>query len=198
MRLVRATLPTPVGPMIALASDEALCALEFDSGHRLSRLDGRLARFFTSIAIDDGTNAVIDRTREWLDAYFSGASASIKTLPLDGRGTVFEQSVWKALCDIPAGETTSYGRIAVQVAASAAASRAVGLANGANPIAIIVPCHRVIGADGTLTGYGGGLDRKRWLLEHEERYWATDSSLSRVTERVHVHGVNDRQPRLEF
>ena len=199
MRLVRATLPTPVGPMLALASDEALCALEFDSGQRLSRLDSRVARFFTSFAIDDGTNAVIDRTRDWLAAYFSGSSAQVTSLPLDGRGTAFEQAVWKALCGIPVGETTSYGQIAVRVAASASASRAVGLANGANPIAIIVPCHRVIGADGTLTGYGGGLDRKRWLLEHEERYWPTDSSLSRISARTRGGGgVNDRQSRFEF
>ena len=167
MHLVRETLPTPVGPMTALASEQALCALEFGSNHRLSRLDSRLARFFTSVEIEDGTNAVIVRTRQWLDAYFAGTGADAMALPLDGRGTPFEQTVWNALRDIPVGETTSYGQIALRVADSAAASRAVGLANGANPIAIIVPCHRVIGANGTLTGYGGGLDRKQWLLRHE-------------------------------
>ena len=85
-------------------------------------------------------------------------------------GTRFEQKVWKALRAIPAGETRSYGQVAALVSSTVNASRAVGLANGANPIAIIVPCHRVIGSSGTLTGYAGGLERKRWLLEHE-RVW---------------------------
>ena len=85
------------------------------------------------------------------------------------RGAVFEQRVWTALRAIPPGATTSYGAIA-KALGSAGASRAVGMANGANPIAIIVPCHRVIGASGSLTGYGGGLERKTWLIDHERRW----------------------------
>lgn len=198
MELVRATLPTPVGPMLALASDEGLCALEFDAGRRLTRLDSRLVRFLPPpVVVVDGTNPIIDRTRDWLDAYFAGTSADISGLALTPSGSRFELKVWSALRRIPPGETRSYGQIAAQVASTIAASRAVGLANGANPIAIVVPCHRVIGADGSLTGYGGGLDRKTWLLEHEQRYWPTDTSLARVTrqKRVRPHTV---QSRLDF
>lgn len=185
--------------MLALASDEALCALEFSAGHRLSRLDARLARFFHSPDIDDGMNGVIERTRAWLDAYFGGVSADPGALPLGALGTRFEQKVWKALLAIPPGETRSYGQVAAQVASTVNASRAVGLANGANPIAIIVPCHRVIGADGSLTGYGGGLDRKTWLLEHEERFWPTDTSLSCVSRASHPREDREtRQPRFDF
>ena len=199
MHLVRATLQTPVGPMLALASDDALCVLEFTSGHRMSRLDARLARFFATTSLDEGTNPVVERTREWLDAYFGGTSANAHGLRLGARGTAFEQKVWNALCTIPAGETRSYGQVAAQVSGSVLASRAVGLANGANPIAIIVPCHRVIGADGALTGYGGGLDCKAWLLEHEQRYWPTETSVSRVQRRPHKRvPKGTREPRFEF
>jgi AraC family transcriptional regulator of adaptative response/methylated-DNA-[protein]-cysteine methyltransferase len=196
MQLVRATLPTPVGPMLALASDEGLYALEFDSGQRMTRLDARLTRFLASPAVIDGTSDVIERTRAWLDAYFAGRSAEVIGLSLTPAGSRFEQKVWAALRRIPPGETRSYGQIAAQVASTVNASRAVGLANGANPIAIIVPCHRVIGADGSLTGYGGGLERKLWLLEHEQRYWPTDTSLARVARRT--PRPHARQSRLDF
>jgi len=199
MLLVRAVLPTPVGSMLALASDEALCALEFHSDSRMSRLDTRVARFFSAAVVADGTNTIIERTRDWLDAYFSGAGADARAVPLDARGTRFEQKVWRALCAIPPGETRSYGQVAATVASTVNASRAVGLANGANPIAIIVPCHRVIGADGSLIGYGGGLDRKTWLLEHEQRHWPTDSSLSHVNREARPRRANwVRQPGFEF
>jgi methylated-DNA-[protein]-cysteine S-methyltransferase len=107
--------------------------------------------------------------------------------------------VWRSLLGIPAGETRSYGQVAAKAASTVRASRAVGLANGANPIAIIIPCHRVIGADGSLTGYGGGLDRKTFLLEHEQRYWPTETSLSRVAPPAHSRSrPGAKQPRLEF
>jgi methylated-DNA-[protein]-cysteine S-methyltransferase len=166
--------------MLALASDEGLCALEFTTvegpnrgQERLTRLNARLRRWFPPHEIVDRETPAIARTREWLTAYFSGTSAEIGGLPLDMRGAAFEKRVWIALRDIPPGATTSYGTIA-QALGSAGASRAVGAANGANPIAIIVPCHRVIGASGSLTGYGGGLDRKTWLLDHE-RCWRSDT-----------------------
>ena len=88
-------------------------------------------------------------------------------MPVETNGTPFQQQVWKALREIPAGHTTSYGALAARIG-RAGASRAVGLANGSNPVGLVVPCHRVIGANGTLTGYGGGIDRKRWLLDHEQ------------------------------
>ena len=175
MTLIRSLVDTPVGPMMALASDDALCVLEFYKKGRMSRLEARLARWFGAPPIHDGVNAVIRETRAWLDRYFSGESADISGLALDMRGAPFEVRVWTALREIPPGTTTTYGTIAKRVQ-SPDASRAVGMANGANPIAIIVPCHRVIGSNGTLTGYGGGLDKKTWLLEHERR-WAKEQKL---------------------
>ena len=170
MRLSRAIIATPLGDMLALASDAGLCALEFTGPRkRMTRLDARLARWFPPHEIADSEAPVLKRTRRWLDAYFAGSGADISDLPLDMRGAEFEKQVWAALCRIPAGETTSYGAIARDLGAPAA-SRAVGAANGANPIAIIVPCHRVIGSTGSLTGYGGGLKRKQWLLDHERRW----------------------------
>jgi O-6-methylguanine DNA methyltransferase len=167
--LWRASIETPVGPMVALATAEALCALEFGAAGRGARLTARLARWFPPHQIEDRPNPVIDGVRQWLHEYFAGTAADHHTVPLDMRGAPFERRVWTALLAIPPGETTSYGAIARQVG-SPLAARAVGMANGANPIAIVVPCHRVIGASGALTGYGGGLDRKTWLINHERKW----------------------------
>jgi methylated-DNA-[protein]-cysteine S-methyltransferase len=170
MIVSRAVLGTPLGDMLALDSGEGLCALEFmGPDQRLPRLQARLRRWFPPHEIADRETPTIGRTRAWLEAYFAGATAEPGDLRLDMRGAAFERRVWLALRAIPAGETTSYGAIA-KALGSAGASRAVGAANGANPIAIIVPCHRVIGASGSLTGYGGGLERKTWLLDHERRW----------------------------
>jgi methylated-DNA-[protein]-cysteine S-methyltransferase len=169
MRLKRRMLDTPVGPMLVLASDTALAALEFSKGDRHERLEARLARWFPPHTIEDGSNAAVETTAQWLDAYFGGRSADSRALPIAMHGTDFERRVWERLLEIPAGRTRSYGDIAVELGMTHGA-RAVGLANGANPIAIVVPCHRVIGSTGTLTGYGGGLDRKQWLLDHERRW----------------------------
>jgi O-6-methylguanine DNA methyltransferase len=167
--LCRTTLDTPVGPMMALASDAALVALEFGKADRHHRLDARLARWLPSHVVKDGSNGVLDATAAWLDAYFAGNAADARALPLTMHGTDFERRVWERLLTIPPGQTRSYGEVAAALGMRNGA-RAVGLANGANPLAIIVPCHRVIGSNGTLTGYGGGLDRKQWLLEHERRW----------------------------
>jgi O-6-methylguanine DNA methyltransferase len=164
LTLSRHVFDTPVGPMMALASDRALCALEFWKPGRMTRLDARLGRWFAPYEIAGGVNAIVDETGDWIARYFAGKPAADPLL--DMRGADFELRVWKALRTIPRGATISYGEIARRIGAPSA-SRAVGMANGANPIAIIVPCHRVIGANGTLTGYGGGLDRKAWLLAHE-------------------------------
>jgi methylated-DNA-[protein]-cysteine S-methyltransferase len=169
LRLHRATIRTPLGDMSALASEAALCALEFDGPARHARLDARLRRWFPPHEVVDAEAPVIGRTREWLARYFDGAGADVGALPIAMHGAPFERRVWEALLQIPPGATRSYGAIA-KALGSAGASRAVGMANGANPIAIIVPCHRVIGSNGTLTGYGGGLDRKTWLLNHEARW----------------------------
>jgi len=176
MIVSRTLLPTPIGDMLALDSGQGLCALEFVTAggvpgpeDRLARLAARLRRWFPPHEIADRDTPTIVSTRAWLEAYFAGESADSGDLPIDLRGAAFEKQVWVALRAIPAGETTSYGAIA-KALRSAGASRAVGAANGANPIAIIVPCHRVIGASGSLIGYGGGLDRKTWLLDHERRW----------------------------
>ena len=178
MTLFRAILATPLGEMLALSSDEGLCALEFTTVKgmargeaRLSRLEARLAKWFSPHEIVDRETPVIARTRQWLTDYYAGTSADISGIALDMRGAPFERRVWKALTRIPAGATVSYGSIAQELG-SMGASRAVGAANGANPVAVIVPCHRVIGSNGTLTGYGGGLDRKTWLIDHERRWRA--------------------------
>jgi methylated-DNA-[protein]-cysteine S-methyltransferase len=172
--LRRRFFDTPVGPMLALASGDALTALEFGKIERHERLEARLARWFPPHVIEDGSSSVLDATASWLDAYFAGRSADPRDLPIAMHGTDFERRVWNCLLHIPAGSTRSYGAIAVDLGLRNGA-RAVGLANGANPLSIIVPCHRVIGSNGTLTGYGGGLDRKQWLLEHERRWSPTPS-----------------------
>jgi O-6-methylguanine DNA methyltransferase len=194
MTLSRATIETPLGPMLALASDAGLCALEFTGPKkRLSRLEARLKNHFPPHEIVDAEPPVIASTRAWLDRYFAGLNpepgtrnplpGTLNSLPgtryslpddppLDMHGASFERRVWRALLKIPPGETRSYGGLA-KALGNPGAARAVGMANGANPIAIIVPCHRVIGSTGSLTGYGGGLDRKTWLLDHE-RQWRRD------------------------
>jgi methylated-DNA-[protein]-cysteine S-methyltransferase len=189
-------LATPIGDMLALDSGEGLCALEFTGPEkRLVRLEARLLRWFPPHEIEDRHTPTIALARAWLDAYFSGESADITSLPLDMRGAGFEKRVWEALRRIPPGETTSYGAIA-KALGSAGASRAVGAANGANPIAIVVPCHRVIGSSGSLTGYGGGLDRKTWLLEHERRWARAQGQEQRAkgTGRTEGEGRNGLLP----
>jgi methylated-DNA-[protein]-cysteine S-methyltransferase len=155
--------------MYALASDTALYALEFGARERHERLERRIRRWFPPHTLERGDSPVIARVRQWLAGYFAGTSADSSEVPLAMYGAAFEHGVWQRLLEIPAGETRSYGAIA-QALGRPEASRAVGLANGANPIAIIVPCHRVIGSSGSLVGYGGGLERKRWLLDHEKRW----------------------------
>ncbi len=113
-------------------------------------------------------DAALKQPRAQLQAYFAGELRAFE-LPLAAAGTVFQQRVWRALCDISYGETISYRKLAQRIG-QPSASRAVGLANGKNPISIVVPCHRVIGMNGSLTGYGGGLQRKRWLLAHEKQF----------------------------
>src|SRR5262249_5514424 len=166
MQLRRSTISTPVGEMLALASDEGLCALEFIGPDKpMTRLEARLKRHFPPHEIVDRESPIIAGARRWLAAYFAGDSAGPGVI-LDMRGAAFEKRVWQALMRIPPGETTSYGALA-KTLGSAGASRAVGAANGANPISIIVPCHRVIGASGHLTRHCSGADRKTWLLQHQ-------------------------------
>ncbi len=164
--LLKTLLATPLGPMLAVASDAGLCGLEFDIPERATRLWSRLRRWRAGTEVADGQTPVFDVAREWLAAYFAAAAHRLPSPVLDLRGTEFERAVWGEIAAIPAGRTTTYGDIAATLDRRDA-SRAVGAAVGANPVSLIVPCHRVIGLDGGLTGYGGGLPRKEWLLRHE-------------------------------
>ena len=155
---------SPVGPLIAAASDEALCLLEFsDAAAVAQRIDDLRRRYAGSVR--EGSNAILDALWSQLEQYFRGKRHAF-TLPLAYHGSGFQEQVWPALQEIRYGETWSYLDLARHIG-DTGATRAVGMANGANPIAIVVPCHRIIGSAGSLVGYGGGLDRKRWLLEHE-------------------------------
>ncbi len=160
--LVWSTLESPMGDLAAVHVDARLCGLDFaDNGGRLDQL---MAKTFPTHARQ--TDTPPPDLVEALAAYFAGDIPVVNRLPVTFRGTDFECRVWEALRHIPPGETRSYGALAADLGEPGAA-RAVGRANGLNPISIVVPCHRVIGADGSLTGYAGGLDRKTWLLVHE-------------------------------
>ena len=115
--------------------------------------------------LQNATNPILEKTKKQLEQYFAGQRTTFD-LPINSVGTEFQQRVWKTLMEIPFGETWNYGQLALAIG-NKNASRAVGAANGKNPISIIVPCHRVIGANGALTGYAGGLKAKEWLLKHE-------------------------------
>ena len=158
---------SPLGALLALANDEGLHLLEFVDRRGLERELQALRRRVRQHVVP-GDHAHLDRIGRELAAYFDGKSLKFET-PIKLDGSPFQRAVWEALCEIPAGETRSYAEIASRIG-SANAVRAVGRANGDNKLAIIVPCHRVLGADGTLTGYGGGLWRKAWLLEHERAH----------------------------
>jgi AraC family transcriptional regulator of adaptative response/methylated-DNA-[protein]-cysteine methyltransferase len=159
-------IETPIGPMIAVADDHALHILEFLERKALATEVKKLQATSGS-GIVFGRADPIDRIEAELAAYFDGESSVFETR-LAPLGTPFERQVWDALRKIPAGSTARYSGLAAGMGKPAAA-RAVGRANGANPIAVVIPCHRVVGAGGELTGYGGGLWRKSWLLEHERR-----------------------------
>jgi methylated-DNA-[protein]-cysteine S-methyltransferase len=155
-------IPTPIGEMILIARDGVLLLLEFDEAR--DRVKREVAARFGNVELQPATNPF--GLTDVIKDYFAGNLRAIDTLLTDGGGTDFEKNVWSELRKIPCGVTVSYGSIA-KTLGDIQLSRAVGMANGKNPIAIVVPCHRVIGADGTLTGYGGGLHRKEWLLRHE-------------------------------
>ncbi|MGV1831518.1 trifunctional transcriptional activator/DNA repair protein Ada/methylated-DNA--[protein]-cysteine S-methyltransferase [Agrobacterium vitis] len=164
-------IDTPIGPMLAIADDHALHLLEFADRPALPTELNRLkARQGCGVTI--GRTAVTEQIAAELARYFSGDPNGVGTrgfeTRLAGHGTPFERDVWQALRQIPMGETCSYSKLATSLDRPSAV-RAVARANGANQIAIVIPCHRVIGADGSLTGYGGGLWRKQWLLNHERR-----------------------------
>lgn len=156
-------LSTPIGEIDVVADAQGrLRVLEFhDQPQRLARA---LRLHHRDQTVETG--AAPAAVRDGLAAYFAGELAALRTVPWTIGGTAFQHQMWHALTDIPAGRAATYAQLAERLGRPAAV-RAVGAANGANPIAVVVPCHRLIGADGSLTGYGGGVERKRWLLAHE-------------------------------
>ena len=146
----RTVVDSPIGPLGVVASDAGLRGVLFD---------GRRIR-------PEGRSRLLDAAVRQLEAYFAGDLVAFE-LPLELHGTAFQRRCWLALASIPYGRTVSYGEQARRLGLGPAAARAVGAANGKNPLPIVLPCHRVLGADGSLTGFGGGLETKRFLLEHE-------------------------------
>ena len=155
-------IATPIGDMVLIARDGVLLLLEFEeAGDRIAR---EMKRRFGEVTLEPVSNPFGLSAR--LRDYFEGDLKAIDELLAEGGGTDFEARVWAQLRRIPCGTTISYGELAKRLG-NPNLMRAVGLANGKNPVAVVVPCHRVIGADGSMTGYGGGIHRKEWLLRHE-------------------------------
>ncbi|MEO6952076.1 MAG: methylated-DNA--[protein]-cysteine S-methyltransferase [Polyangia bacterium] len=154
-------LVTPIGTALLVTDDDGVLRAFNWTDHEGS-MRAWLARHHPEVPLREGVTPV----RDAFVAYFGGDVNALAGVPWVASGTQFQRKVWGTLCGIPAGETITYAELAVRIGKPSAV-RAVGTANGANPVAVLVPCHRVIGSNGTLTGYGGGLPRKRWLLEHE-------------------------------
>lgn len=156
-------LATPIGEALVV-TDEGGRLRAFNWRDYEAKMRAWIGRHYPKAAFVEGRSP--EPVRSALLAYFAGDADALRQIDWVASGTPFQRKVWETLCTIPAGETLSYAGLAERIGKPSAV-RAVGLANGANPISLFVPCHRVIGADGSLTGYGGGLPRKRWLLAHE-------------------------------
>lgn len=155
------TIASPIGPLTVAERAARVCLLHFGADN--PSIDEMLTRWYPREPI---TRRSLPGFRGILARYFAGEHGAIDTVPVELNGTDFQKRVWHALRRIPSGSTIPYVELAQRIGEPAAV-RAVGAANGANPVAVVVPCHRVIGSDGRLTGYGGGVERKRWLLVHE-------------------------------
>ena len=160
-------ISSPIGQLMIVADKEGhLRVALFAEDEEVVRHQLRLNYGERGFTLEPAANP--HGLSEAISHYFAGELNAIDTIPVETGGTPFQREVWRALREIPCGATISYGQLAQRIGRPAAV-RAVGLANGANPVAVIVPCHRVIGSNGSLTGYGGGIERKRWLLDHEQR-----------------------------
>jgi methylated-DNA-[protein]-cysteine S-methyltransferase len=157
-----ASYASPIGPLMLAANGGRVCMLHFDTDEKGARKE--IAKWYPDVEVKVGKDP--GGAVSVLRRYFKGDLNSLDEIEVEMHGTPFQRRVWDALRSVRAGTTASYSGLATTIGLPAAI-RAVGAANGANPVAVIVPCHRVIGANGSLTGYGGGLDRKRWLLQHE-------------------------------
>lgn len=155
---------TPIGTALVV-SDERAALRAFNWTDYESEMQVWITKHYPNAKRQEGRGPL----RGAFDAYFAGQLQAFDDMAWIGDGTAFQRQVWQALCTIPVGETLSYAGLAKRIGRPSA-MRAVGLANGSNPVALVVPCHRVIGSGGALTGYGGGLHRKRWLLQHEGAY----------------------------
>jgi methylated-DNA-[protein]-cysteine S-methyltransferase len=162
MKLNFDTIDTPIGKVMVVVENNNLCFVDFEGND--TRMRQLLEKRFGSYELERQENPCGYSAK--LEAYFAGDLNAVDDIPVSTGGTEFQRKVWLGLRQIPSGETRSYGQMAAKLGAPTA-SRAVGMTNGLNPISIVLPCHRVIGASGTLTGYAGGLSRKKWLLEHE-------------------------------
>jgi methylated-DNA-[protein]-cysteine S-methyltransferase len=162
MKLQIDRITSPLGTIMVVTDDVSLCALDF-AGYE-ARMMGLLQQRYSSVELVDSIDPQGFSSK--VRAYLAGDYGSLDDIPVNAGGTDFQQLVWQGLRRIPVGTTLSYGELATKLGKPTAA-RAVGMANSLNPVAIVVPCHRVIGAKAKLTGYAGGLDRKQWLLAHE-------------------------------
>lgn len=169
--LASAHIPTPIGPIVAVVGDSGIAVCDFEDRAGLSaavdRARVRLASVSRPANVSHSDHPLLNQLQDELAEYFAGRRQTFD-VPLAVGGTAFQLLAWNYLRQIPFGQTRTYGRQAVDVG-SPKAVRAVGRANGSNFLSILIPCHRVVAGDGNLTGYGGGLSRKRWLLDHEQR-----------------------------
>lgn len=166
-KLFKSTFETPVGEMILITSDKGLCFLEYPFDKREKLIENRIKNYFKDYQLVNNANSLKPLVLEQLNLYFNHKKTSFNKIPLDVRGSEFEKKVWSVLKTITVGDVLTYKEVAIKLG-NPKASRAIGGASRRNPTSIIIPCHRVIGSSGSLTGYGGGLSNKEWLINHEK------------------------------
>jgi methylated-DNA-[protein]-cysteine S-methyltransferase len=165
MKFLLDRITSPMGTMLLVSDGESLCSLDFADYE--ARMMGLLQKRYESVELVESIDPQGFSSK--IQTYLAGDFSAVNNIPVNAGGTDFQQLVWAGLRKIPVGATLTYGELATQLG-KPTASRAIGMANSLNPVAIVVPCHRVIGAKAKLTGYAGGLDRKQWLLTHEGAY----------------------------
>ncbi len=175
MAIIYKYLDTPLGKMMGAATDDGVCLFDFEYRRSLSKIQQRIQAAL-GMDYEEGEHTLLNQLEKEVYEYFTGVR-KVFNVSLQLIGTDFQQKVWKGLLDIPYGETRSYKKQSIYLG-DVKAIRAVATANGQNGIAIIIPCHRVIGDNGSLVGYGGGLPKKKWLLEHEARHSGKDLQTS--------------------
>ena len=182
---------TPIGRMLALATGQGLCGLEYCQSARQELWKQRQRRWFPGTKLVSGDHPHLFECQRWLDAYFQSHWDQLPKLQLDQRGSAFELQVWQSMLKIPRGQTQTYKELAIALG-NPNASRAVGNASRRNPISLIVPCHRVIGTNTSLTGYGGGLANKKHLLVHEG---ALGGGLAEKNRSIGIQPISQRNTR---